>query len=368
MGRHYRPERGVLAANSQALWYLTRGTGVISLVLLTVSVALGVSEVVRFASPGWPRFVLAALHKNVALLATAFVAVHVLTSVLDSFASISFVDVLVPFVGSYRPLWLGLGTVAFDLLVALIVTSLLRERIGHQVWRAVHWAAYACWPVAFVHSLGTGSDTRYHWAAALNVACLVSVLMAVVFRIGWTRTVSIGTRTIATLGSAALAFGVVAWMIVEPMRPGWARKAGTPSTLLASAATGTRAELAAAIPLPFSSTIRGSLLQTDDNGRVSISIDAVLSGASNAHLHVVITGTPLADGGVQMDRGTVRLGVAGVPDLYDGNISRLSGTSITADARSRAGETISMHMELTIDDSNQVGGTASAVLGGSDGS
>ncbi len=239
MDRRDHRESRVLATSSQTLWYLTRGTGVISLVLLTASVALGVSEVVRFASPGWPRFVLAALHKNVALVATAFVAVHVLTAILDSFASISLVDVLVPFVGSYRPLWLGLGTVALDLLLAVIVTSLLRERIGHRTWRVVHWAAYACWPIAFVHSLGTGTDTRYRWAAALNVACLVAVLIAVLFRLGWTRTVSIGSRTVAALGSAALAFGVVAWMVVEPMRPGWARKAGTPSTLLASARSGT---------------------------------------------------------------------------------------------------------------------------------
>jgi sulfoxide reductase heme-binding subunit YedZ len=357
----------VLATNSQALWYLTRGTGVISLVLLTASVALGVSEVVRFATPGWPRFVLAALHKNVALLATAFVAVHVLTAVLDSFASISFADVLVPFVGNYRPLWLGLGTVAFDLLLALIVTSLLRERIGYRAWRVVHWSAYACWPVAFLHSLGTGSDTRYQWAAAVNVACLVAVLLAVLFRIGWTRTVPIVRRSVATLGSAALALGIVAWMIVEPMRPGWARKAGTPSALLASTSNGTPTRADAAIPVPFSSTVQGSISQTGDDGRSSIAIDAVLAGAGNARLHVEITGAPLEGGGVEMERGTVRLGVDGAPDLYRGDISQLSGTSIAATAQSRSGTRISLDMHLTIDDANNVGGTASAVLGGSSG-
>ena len=146
----------MLATSSRALWYSTRGTGIISLVLLTASVALGVSEVVRFATRGWPRFVLAALHRNVALLATAFVAAHVATALADSYAPIRIVDVVVPFIGSYRPLWLGLGAVAFDLLVALIVTSLLRERLGHRAWRAVHWAAYVCWPMALLHGLGTG--------------------------------------------------------------------------------------------------------------------------------------------------------------------------------------------------------------------
>lgn len=366
----------MLASNSQALWYVTRGTGVISLVLLTMSVALGVSEVVRLASPGWPRFVLAALHKNVALLATAFVAVHVITAIADSFASISFVDVLVPFVGTYRPLWLGLGTVAFDLLVALIITSLLRERLGYRAWRAVHWAAYACWPFSLLHALGTGSDTRYRWAVVVNVGCLLLVLAAVLFRIGWTRTVSIGSRAFGTVGSAALALGIVAWMLVEPMRPGWARKAGTPSTLLASArAAGAVANQVrpadvagpVTLPVPFSSQVRGSITQTDEGARSRVTIDGTLAGASNARLRVVIEGTPLTGGGVRMDRGTVRLGVARALDLYQGDVTGLSGGSVTATARSRTGKRISLAMDFTVNNANVVGGTVSAVLGGSNG-
>ena len=209
----------------------------VSLVLLTVSVALGVAEVVRFATPRWPRFVVAALHRNVSLLATAFLAVHIVTAVADSFAPIRIVDVFVPFVGTYRPLWLGLGAVALDLLLALVITSLLRERIGYRAWRAVHWAAYACWPVALLHGLGTGSDTRARWAVFVNVGCLVAVVAAIWVRVGWTRTVPSGRRVLAVLGSTTIAVGVVAWMMSEPMRPGWARKAGTPSALLASSSS-----------------------------------------------------------------------------------------------------------------------------------
>jgi predicted ferric reductase len=222
------------AANTKAYWYLTRGTGVVSLLLLTVSVALGIAEVVRFASPGWPRFVLAAIHKNASLLATVFLGVHILTAVADSFAPIRLTDALIPFAGRYRPLWLGFGALAFDLLIALVITSLLRERIGYRVWRAVHWAAYACWPVAFLHGLGTGTDTRTRWGLFFNLACLLVVLFAVWWRVGATRTVSIGRRVTATMASAAIALGVVAWMALEPMRPGWARKAGTPTELLSA--------------------------------------------------------------------------------------------------------------------------------------
>jgi hypothetical protein len=369
----------VLATSSRALWYSTRGTGIISLVLLTASVALGVSEVVRFATRGWPRFVLAALHRNVALLATAFVAAHVATALADSYAPIRIVDVVVPFIGSYRPLWLGLGAVAFDLLVALIVTSLLRERLGHRAWRAVHWAAYVCWPMALLHGLGTGSDTRYRWAVAVNVACIAAVLAAALFRIGWTRTVSGGSRALTAIGSVTMAVGVIAWMTVEPMRPGWARKAGTPSTLLASArslpARGTTGSPGAAtssgstaLPIPFSSAATGTLRETGgSSGVATVTIDVVLRGANDARLHVEIEGTPLAGGGVRMNRGTVLLGTAGAPDRYRGEITSLEGTSIAATARSPGGSRISLAMQFTVNDANAVAGTVTARSGGFDG-
>ena len=89
---------------------------------------------------------------------------------------------MIPFVSGYRPLWLGLGTLSFDLLVALAVTSLVRRRLGYRAWRAVHWLAYVSWPVAVLHGLGTGSDTKQWWMLALTVVCIVAVLVAV-----WTR-------------------------------------------------------------------------------------------------------------------------------------------------------------------------------------
>ncbi len=96
-------------------------------------------------------------------------------------------------------------------------------------------------------------------------------------------------------------------------------------------------------------------------------IDAALAAAGDAHLHVVIAGTPLIDGGVRMDRGTVDLGPASAPNLYKGEVTRLDGTSIAATARDQAGRRIALDLELTIDNANDVGGTATAALGGTGG-
>src|ERR1700722_10494921 len=115
----------VLALSGPSVyWYLTRSTGAVALLLLTFAVVLGVLDVRRWSTPQWPRFIVDSLHRNVSLLAMVFLLLHILTSVLDSFAPISLLDAFVPFTGSYRPFWLGLGAISFDLLMAVTVTRL----------------------------------------------------------------------------------------------------------------------------------------------------------------------------------------------------------------------------------------------------
>jgi len=216
------------AAGGKTLWYLTRGTGMTALLLLTTTVALGIVEVKRWHSPCWPRFVTAGLHRNVSLLSVAFVAAHVATTVVDGYAPIGWLDAVIPFQSPYRPIYLGLGAVAFDVLLALVATSLLRGRLGYQAWRAVHWAAYGCWPVAVVHGLGTGTDTTHGWALAIYGLCLAAVVAAVWWRLAeaWRIQAESGPASVsvvsATVLSVVVPAGIVIWLFVGPLRPGWA--------------------------------------------------------------------------------------------------------------------------------------------------
>ena len=164
-------------------WYLTRGSGAVALVLLTVALVLGI-PIVRLANPTYaPRMVVQLLHRNASLLAIVFVAVHVVTTVADAFVTIRLVDAVVPFAAGYRPFWLGLGAISFDLLIAVTVTSLLRTRLSYRTWRGVHLSAYACWPIALIHGLGSGSDTGFAWMRVIDVACAAAVLVAVGWRL-----------------------------------------------------------------------------------------------------------------------------------------------------------------------------------------
>jgi predicted ferric reductase len=174
----------VAATGTNMMWYLNRGSGVVMLVLLTMSVVLGIVTTMRWRSPRWPRFVTAALHRNVSLLSVAFLGIHVFTAVADGYAPIGWKDAVVPFVAQYRPVWLGLGALALDLLVAVAVTSVFRERIGQRAWKAVHWSAYACWPIALVHGLGTGTDVGAPWMLGVYGASLLAVIAALTWRLG----------------------------------------------------------------------------------------------------------------------------------------------------------------------------------------
>ena len=164
------------------LWYATRAAGLVTLVLLTAAMVLGILNAGRFASRRWPRFLVQGLHRNLSLLALLFLALHVGTTVIDTYTSIGLPDAIVPFLSPYKRWWLGLGALASDLMITLAVTSLLRQRIGHRLWRVVHWAGYLCWPVAIVHGLGTGTDHSSRWVLALTFACVGAVLVSVGYR------------------------------------------------------------------------------------------------------------------------------------------------------------------------------------------
>src|SRR2546422_3194378 len=165
------------------LWYTTRGAGAVSLVLLSAVVVLGVLSTLRFESASWPRFLTSALHRNVALTAIVFLALHIVTAVVDPFTHLGWLAAVVPFSSYYRTLWLGLGTIAFELLVAISVTSLVRGAIGHAAWRAIHWLSYASWPVAVLHGFGTGTDAWSAWMLVIDVVCILAVLGAICARL-----------------------------------------------------------------------------------------------------------------------------------------------------------------------------------------
>jgi DMSO/TMAO reductase YedYZ heme-binding membrane subunit len=168
---------------STAFWYASRSTGIVALLLLTAVFVLGILVNRQGRLPGLPKFAVTSLHRNLSLLAVVFVAVHVLTAVLDTYVSIPVTAGVIPFASGYERFWLGLGAISFDLMLAMIVTSLLRGRLNRVLWRAIHLLAYLSWPVAFAHSIGSSKDLQHGWLLYLAVGCALLVVAATAWRL-----------------------------------------------------------------------------------------------------------------------------------------------------------------------------------------
>ena len=245
------------------LWYTTRGAGMVLLILLTAVVVLGILTTNRWGTARIPRFVSGELHRNLSLLTLVFLVLHIITAIIDSFAHLGVKDALIPFASSYRPIWMGVGVLGAELYVALVITSLVRARLGFRLWRLTHWLAYASWPLALVHGLGTGSDTKAGWALLLNAICVASVLLALGWRlaVGTPQSEPIRLAGLAATGVATIA--LLVWMIGGPLRPGWVQASGTPANLLTSAvANGS----GGALPVGLHDQLQGSLTQDSAGG------------------------------------------------------------------------------------------------------
>jgi methionine sulfoxide reductase heme-binding subunit len=350
------------ALGPSAYWYLARATGVVSLVLLTASVVLGVLGPLRFTVPGrWPRFAIDTLHRDVSLLVVAVLVIHIVTSVLDGFAPINLLDAVIPFRAAYRPLWMGLGAFAFDFLLALVVTSVVRRRLGYRAWRAVHWLAYASWPVAVLHGLGTGSDTRAWWNLALTAVCLLVVLAAVWARIKVASPLYGGFRQAAIALSVATPIGLAIFALAGPLQSGWARRAGTPVSLLTHTSTTPARSLPATstahTPSSFSAQLSGSVQQTAVDQGAIVQLAMRLSGGASGRLRVRIGGQPVGGGGLSMTGSQVDL-VTG-SSLFQGQITALQGQQFTARVQSAQGSKLRLDVDLQID---QAGKTVSGSL------
>ncbi len=356
----------VTAHGPSAYWYATRGAGATTTVLLTASMVLGIGEERGWRPGGSPRYAVAAMHRTISMLAMAMLAVHIVTTILDPFPRIGVAAAFVPFATSYRPLWMGLGAVAADLLVALIVTSLLRHRLGYRVWRGVHWAAYACWPVAILHGLGTGSDTKATWMLVLSlgsVAAVVAALLARLARAGTPERARVGVTSAATLGVV----GLIAWLAQGPLASGWARRAGTPASVLAAFSPRTPASRVAAqantdgFARAFSASFNGPLRQgTSASGIAVVDLRLRLRGGPDGILRIRLGGTALPGGGLRMDRSAVTLGPLSSPAEYQGRVQFLQDTKLRAEVGNANGRALRLEVNLSVAD-DSVDGTVSGM-------
>jgi hypothetical protein len=347
-----------------AFWYATRGAGATTTVLLTASVVFGITEERGWRPAGASRYGIAALHRTISMLALAMLAVHIVTTILDPFPKIGIAAAFIPFATNYRALWMGLGAVAADLLLAITITSLVRRRLGYRAWRGVHWAAYACWPVAILHGLGTGSDVKSTWMLALTAVCVAAVVVAVLARVSRAATpgpARIGATSAAVLCAGGLAF----WLPQGPLADGWAKRAGTPAAVLnafhphVTAVRRTRKPARDPFAHTFSEQFSGPLREgTNSDGSAVVDLNLHLQGTPGGVLRIRLGGQALPGGGLSMQHSAVTLGPPGQPGRYQGKVQFLQDNFLRSEVGSADGRAVRLSVSLNVGNGS-VSGTVS---------
>jgi DMSO/TMAO reductase YedYZ heme-binding membrane subunit len=268
-------------------WEIARAGGFVAYGLLTASVAIGLVLSLKWRSPRWTRFITNELHRFVTLLALVFVVIHTLMVAIDPFIRFTPAEVLIPFLSHYRPLWIALGIVAMDLLIAVYVSEWVRPHVGYRWWRRFHYLSFAVFILALVHGLGTGSDSRTPWAIGVYATSVVVVAALISVRAlpgpGERSQPIIALVTVLVVVAGGL------WALDGPLQPGWnaiandARGSGSasaagPSPGASSAPASTRPQSS---PRPasgqaFSDAISGQLVQADDG---SVTLTATLKSS-----------------------------------------------------------------------------------------
>lgn len=356
----------VAATGPSALWYLTRSSGLILLAVLTASVALGILNKSGWTPPGWPRFVMGDLHRNLALLGVALLAIHIITAELDPFAPVGWLAAVVPFLSPYRPLWLGLGTLGVDVLIAVIATSLLRSHLSLRLWRLIHWLTYLAWPMALLHSLGAGTDTRLGWVLLFDLLCLFLVVGAVLYRVWRLSAAHLQLKWSVAAVALSTALAVAAFAAVGPLRPGWARSAGTPTALLATG--GALSSLSGVSPgshgqlVSFAGTFAGTLIPQNSTTTTSVEISGTVRGGPGGTLRVTLTGVPLPDGGVNLASGRATYRTASTRQSYTGQLTALQGNTMVFRLTESKAQHVDLQLSLQAAAAGSVSGTV--VVGG----
>ena len=334
----------ILAVSSQLSWYLTRGAGFVALLALTGSVILGILSAQRWAVGNDSRVRFAALHGNLALIGLSALVLHIATAVYDPFTHLGILTALDPFGRPYRALWLGLGVFASDMFIAVVVTSLLRHKLGYKSWKYIHFASYAIWAMAMVHGLGTGSDSRFLGFQVIYLGSLIAVISAV-----WVRVLSRWdganrNRLMVAAVTALFPAVIVGWALAGPTKASWAARFAS------------KPKLAGAVPVAYSKDLTNPKVSVGGTVYgVSKAISAkggyVIAGSFVKHPGVVfeVAFMGATQGSLTKVSSTeVMVGTPSNPAMFKGPAAYFTPNFVGAKVQSATGKTLYVQLDVAV--------------------
>ncbi|MDA8102306.1 MAG: ferric reductase-like transmembrane domain-containing protein [Nitrospiraceae bacterium] len=323
-----------IGGNPKFLWYMTRATGIIAIVLLGMVVILGMVTATKAAPKGFAKFLVPDLHRRLSITAAAFLGVHIITALLDSFVHIGLIASIVPFVATYRPVWVGFGAIAFDLLLIVIATSVVRHRFSQGPWKKIHYLSWLVVTFALFHAIGTGSDARVGLVEVVYIVLVAVVALAAIFRTA----TDAQLRKLAKIGGSAVIVAVpvlaLGWSLKGPLRTGWA-SASSSFSLLPKVTTTTAATSGSS---SGGASSNGFVWPVNGGVRGTVSIANGSSGTSTVTLSGTVTGTAdvvsvrlvgqVQQGSLVLQGSSVAIGTASAPNTYTGAVAQAGGSTL----------------------------------------
>jgi sulfoxide reductase heme-binding subunit YedZ len=190
-------------------WYVARAAGIAAYLMLSFVVVLGLTMARKTTLKRWPQFAIEDVHRFAGLLVGTFVIIHIVTIAIDSWLPFSVGSIVVPLLSRYRRVWVALGVVAAELLLALAVTNHYRDRLSYRFWRLAHYLNFVVWSAATLHGIGSGTDRSAPWLLAVYAVATAAVGSAVAWRFARHR---IAARR--SVPAIALAGGAIAMLVV----------------------------------------------------------------------------------------------------------------------------------------------------------
>jgi hypothetical protein len=349
-------------------WDIARAGGFLAYILLTLSVALGLALTMQWQTPRWPRLINNELHNFVTLLATVFVAVHILAVWIDPFTSFGLNEVLIPFVSHYRPIWMALGIIALYLGIAIGISTLLRPYIGYKVWRGLHVLTIVIFALVLVHGIATGSDTRTWWGITIYGGSILLIGSLLWQRLYYPANKQSRAHPVLAVGVVIAGIACVFWMLLGPLQPGWNTIAnngkGNGSVQAATAKTSSSLTGNAFTP-SFNGDLQGQMMQQgpDANGNITLQLNMTISNGPQGIVQVTLQGQNNGfDNDLQITHSQVTLSQSNNTPLYVGPLTRISGErswnmQAVLSPTSNTGKPLQVTMRLFIQNNGQVTGT-----------
>lgn len=173
-----------------ALWYLIRSLGMVSLLALTASTALGALATSGAGTPDGidTRLLRQLAHRSLGVLGLVALVLHIAIAVIDTYVAVPLSAAVLPFGSGYRPVAMAVGVLGLYALVVTTLSGALRAAMasspaGTRSWRLLHASAYLGWALSMAHGLFSGTDTSTWWGAATYAACGIAVAAALIVRL-----------------------------------------------------------------------------------------------------------------------------------------------------------------------------------------